>query len=63
MLRRPEAHELVRISRNSVAKEKHAGRFPRHHQLTDYALGWRPPESQAWAAGERNWPRREPPTP
>lgn len=55
MLRWPEVAALVKMSRNTVAKEERAGRFPHRHQLTNYAVGWRLSEVQAWVAGERNW--------
>lgn len=60
IIRWPEVHQLVGISRASVDRQEKLGTFPRRHQLTDYTVGWRLSEVQSWVAGERDWRSRSP---
>lgn len=55
ILRWPQVRPMVGISRSTVDRLEHAGRFPPRHQLTDYTVGWRLSDVQRWVAGERDW--------
>ena len=55
MLRWPQVRPLVGISRSSVNRLERAGKFPKRTALTDYSVGWRLSEVEAWVAGKRDW--------
>lgn len=40
VLRWPDLHAMVKLSRNTVRKLEKEGRFPKRVQLTDYSVGW-----------------------
>ncbi len=55
ILRWPAVRNLVALSRSTVDKLERAGTFPPRHQLTNYSVGWRLSEVQAWIAGKRDF--------
>lgn len=50
VLRWPDLHAMVKLSRNTVRKLEKEGRFPKRFPLTDYSVGWRRSDVLAWIA-------------
>jgi len=60
ILRWREVRAIVKLSRTTVTKLEKLGRFPMHYHLTDYAVGWRRSDVEAFVAGRRKFaPYRE----
>lgn len=55
MLRWPAVKNLVAISRATVDRLERKGTFPKREMLTDYCVGWRLSDVEAWVAGKRDW--------
>lgn len=55
ILRWPQLARIVGISRASVDRLERSGQFPPRQRLTDYTVGWRASDVQAWVAGKRDW--------
>ena len=50
LLRFPELHALVSLSRSTVWRMERAGSFPQRRQISARAVGWRESEIIAWIA-------------
>lgn len=55
MLRWTAVKNLVGLSRATVDRQEHLGRFPPRQHLTDFTVGWRKSDVQEWIAGRRDW--------
>lgn len=54
VLRWPDVHRIVKLSRTTVQKLEKLGKFPRRIRLTDYSIGWLRSDVAAWMASRRS---------
>lgn len=48
ILRWPDVHRMVKLSRNTILRMERVGKFPKRFPLTDYSIGWLKSEVVAW---------------
>lgn len=48
VLRWPDVHSMVKLSRNTILRMERSGKFPKRFPLTDYSIGWLKSEVLAW---------------